>query len=367
MSTVTHGTSVLDRSKDSIFLQEFMGLDTNIIFGKPRPLDYAKILDYYLRNPNKTAYNYCKDNHCKPSSSEERTGYRHIQQLAKKGFLEQVIGSRETRPEIARNNPNPYRLSLSCIFHIILNEFVNLSHYIDVIRNLQKNYKENPLFSLFLYPIINEKTIHEIEYDVSFYQIVVEYLRNICKDIIAAVKWLKLQNEKTRPYGGYSNRQVFDWYTDSRDNDNEDLKLKIKFFLSTSLKWDNMDSLAIYPKNDENVIELVDATNPSRNSTIKISEKDRKAVLRQSGVKKFEFSVLPNKGFLAIQTKGDTKPIDEIKSPFNERCQKHHIGFIAQLQTQIPQSDSCFTNPSFETLSKDEKIQQGIRALRNYV
>ena len=121
--------------------------------------------------------------------------------------------------------------------------------------------------------------------------------------------------------------------------------------------------LAIYPKNDNNVIEILDATNPSKNSTIKIFDKDRKAVFRKNRVKMFEFSVLPNKGFLAKQTKGDTKPIDEIKSPFNEMCQKHLIGFITQLRAQMPQSNSYFDNPSFETLSKDERYNKALKYL----
>ena len=340
-----------------------MDLDTDIFFGKQRPLYYAKILEYYLKHPNKTAYDYCRDNRY-IDTSDERKAYRHIQQLAKVGLLEPVIGKQQPARGTAKNAPNPYQLSLIGIFHIVLNKVDNISYNIDIIKNLQKSYKENPLFRIFLHPVISEKTIDEIDYDVSFFSIIAEYLRNTCKDIISALRWLKSANERTMSSDGYFNNQIFVWYTDSRDNNNVDLESNIRFFLNTYLKWDNVDdSIRIEAKNNDNVVEIIDAINPSRNSTINIIERDRKAILRQGGKKIFEFQSIPNNGLLSIQTKGDTKPVDDINSSFLEICREHWISFLTKLRTELIHSNDFVFNPTSETLSNDERYNESLERL----
>jgi hypothetical protein len=212
--------------------------------------------------------------------------------------------------------------------------------------------------------VIKEKTIDEIDYDVSFFSIIAEYLRNVCKDIIVALKWLKNAYERTRSSDGYFNNQVFVWYTDSRDNNNVDLESNIRFFLTTYLKWDNVeDSIRIESKNNDNIVEIIDAINPSRNSTINIIETDRKAILRQSGKKIFEFQAIPGDGILSIQTKSGTKPFDGINSSFLERCREHWISFLTKLRTELIHSNDFVFNPTFETLSNDERYNKSVERL----
>lgn len=286
---------------------------------------------------------------------------RHIQQLVKDGLLELVIEKQGLIRGLKKNHKKPYRLSISGIFYLILNS-IGISSYIDTIRNIFKNYKENPLYAIFLYPVIKEETLEEIEWDVSFHTIVMEYLKNVCTDIVDTIKFLK-DECKNISVDGYIIDQVFTWHNNPKDNLNQDLIDKIRFFLGTTLKWENTCSLKITPNTHENTIEIVDVLNPKRAIRITILERKRIAVLRQNGKIIYEFSITPNYGFLSIGKKSERKAIDETKSPFIERYREQLISFLTKLRTGLIQSTSLCTNPTFETMSEDERYQKALEYL----
>jgi hypothetical protein len=350
---------ILDLEKRSV-LQKFIGLNINKLNKNSLLKDIEiKILIYYLRYPKKAIHRYYKENKNELDISE-RTIYRYADELAKEGFLEIDIENQTSENYRKNNSEKPYILSLTGIFYIILNT-TGISS-IDLIKNILKNYKENYLFNFFLYPIIKEKTIDKVDYDISFFSIILEYLNNICKDIVAAIKWLKSIN-KERLQDDYLMSRVFIWYNNPGDNINEDLCHKIRFFLKNTLKWDNVDLLRIEPRIEDNVIEILDSQNSTRNSTITILKSEKKAVLRQNGKSIHKFSVIPNDEFLSIETQSSIRPIDDIQSPFMERYDEHVINFLITLRTKLLQSNDLFTNPTFETLSEDERYNKALECL----
>ncbi len=357
MSKIIKDDFMIDPDIISV-LQTFMGLRIDKLHEKPL-LKHIKILNYYLKNPAKATYEYCKDV-VDNDTPELRTIYRHIGELLKDGFLEPVFESQDFKREMRKNYRKPLKLSLSGIFCIIL--YTPDISCIELVRKILKNYRENCLFVRFLYPIIKEKTLDEIEWDILFYSIVVEYLRSVCRDIVFAIKYLK-DMCKNLSVDGYLMDRVFIWHNDSRENSNQDLVDKIRFFLENTLKWENTGSLRINPNTHENTIEIVDVLNPLRDTKITILKSQGKAVLRQNGQRLHEFSVVPYGPLLSVESKSNRKAIDEIKLPFIERYGEQLIGFLTKLRTGLVQSTSLCTNPTFETLSEDERYQKALEYL----
>jgi hypothetical protein len=340
-------------------LRKFMQLKPEL-FLKNLSFEDIELLNYYLKHPKATVYDYCMYTK-KKSNDEMRKMYRHTKKIIKEGFLEVVVIG-NNKSEKKKDEKKPCILSLTGIFYHILNTTEGRS-CIDLIKHVQKYYKENPLFSLFLYPFIEEKTIDNIDYDISFFSIVIKYLKVICKDIVDAIKWLKNTDEIVSS-NNYKKR-IFVWYDDSRNNNvNIDLADEIRFFLKTTLKWENVDSLKIETRIDNNTIEIIDANNSTRNSTITILKSENKAVLRQNGRLIHEFFVIPNDGYSSMETKSNINPIDDIKTPFLERWINHLIDFLTDLRTQILHSNLLFTNPTFDTLSKDERYNKALKYLK---
>ncbi|MDQ4074332.1 MAG: hypothetical protein M3162_08540, partial [Thermoproteota archaeon] len=232
-----------------------------------------------------------------------------------------------------------------------------------VIKNTFENYKENPLFSLFLYPIFEEQTIITICYDYLFCSLVLEYLQKVCDDIIKAVKWLTAEGKRATSSDGYLMNQVFLWDTKYGNNDNEGLRMKIRFFLEETLHWKNTKQMKIKVRNYDNLIEIADITNPCKNSTLTIPDKEGKAVLRQGGRKIYEFDVARNDDFLSIEAKTSKRPIDEIINLFLERHNTYLIDFLAKLRTRLIKPTSLYSNSTYESLSMDKKYRKALEHL----
>ncbi len=323
---------------------------------------FFEILLYYLEHPNQTAYSYCKARGYEISSTEERKAYKNILSLFKKRFIEKVAENPSMHTGQKNTHKKSYRLSINGIIYLILNT-TGISDTMYLIKKIQKNYGENILFVFFLYPIITDKSIDEINYDTQFYSIVVKYLKSVCHDMIDAMRLLR----------GYTNNlssddkvmdQVFIYYDNPRDNSEANLEQNIKFFLNNTLKWTNVDSLRIKPKYNELMIEILDANNTSRNSTINITEKEDKAILRQGSKLIHEFYVVQRDGAFIMQAKSKTKIIDKITQSLIERYEFQAISFLVSLTTQIPYSPGLFSNPTYVTLAKDKRYKKALKWLK---
>jgi hypothetical protein len=156
---------------------------------------------------------------------------------------------------------------------------------------------------------------------------------------------------------------VFIWHNDTSEDSKQDMIDKIRFFLSTTLKWENTDSLKIIPYAHGSMVEIVNVRNSLRYARITISKSQGKAVLRQKGVDIHEFSVVQHGNLLSVQSKSNRKAIDEIKSPFLDRYEERLISFLTELRTGLIQSTSLYTNRTFDILSRDERYQKALEYL----
>jgi hypothetical protein len=319
-------------------------------------LKYLQILKYFLRHPHSIPYDYCKDSKYK-TDALKRKAYGNISTLAENGLLK--ISKVRLKRKSQNAKLNPYVLSLSGILYLIFNT-KGMADSISLIRDLQKYYEMNLLFKLFLYPIISEKTIVEIQYDISFYSIIIEYLSKIGKDLLAIIKWLnKIKNTNAVSSDGFLMTQVFVWPKSDR-KESKDIEIKLRFFLESVLKWDNTDLLRIEVKKDENFVDIIDSKNSLNNAKLTLLERESKAVLRHQGNVLHEFHIISNQDFLYVQTRSDKKAIDEIKDVFMDKHNEHMITFLTQLRFQLLQSGQLFSNPTCEVLSKDERYKKAL-------
>lgn len=137
-------------------------------------------------------------------------------------------------------------------------------------------------------------------------------------------------------------------------------KLGLQIFIRNNLKWNWIDNAEIIPKINENehLIEIRDPYNPQHRSYISIHKNEKKAILRQNGIKYYEFSVTPiNNSSISIETKTNRKRIESIESIFIDNCEQHLSSFLIKLRQMSPYIST------FETLSKDEKFKKALRYL----
>ncbi len=202
MSTETYGGYFLN-SYRAPSLENFVNLSLQV---KPLGSKYGQIMNYFLKNPVNTTDDYYES--YKDRLTNQRTTSRHTKSLHDNGLLELVTENQKLIKGMKSKYKNPYRLSLSGIFYLILNTFD--IPYDDLVLYLLKNYKNNILFTTFLYPFITYETLLKADWDSAFFSIVVSYLRDICKVIINSVDSLGKMCFTTDD--GYLSKQVFIWH-----------------------------------------------------------------------------------------------------------------------------------------------------------
>ncbi len=349
MSTETYGGYFLN-SYRAPSLENFVNLSLQV---KPLGSKYGQIMNYFLKNPGNTPNIYYES--YKDSLTNQRTTSRHTKSLHDKGLLELVTETQELIKGMKSKYKNPYRLSLSGIFYLILNT-CDIT-YDDLVLYLLKNYKDNILFTAFLYPFLTCETLLEADWDSAFFSIVVPYLRDICKVIINSVDSLGKMCNTTDD--GYLSKQVFIWHNNPSNNYPQNFFDKnLRNYLGWTLGWDWIEDATITPKPNENIIEILDVSDTQRKLTISILKDENKAVLRQYGTKLYEFSINPDGSFLSIEAKTPRKTIDFIEMPFVYSCKEHMIGFLTKLRTQITPFQ-----PYYGNLHEDETFKKALEYL----
>ncbi len=201
--------SFLQQRLDSPVLQNFVNLS---LLNEQLDKTHVDILNYLLKNPDKTSRDVYKTHMDK--FSNHRTPSNYVKRLYDKGLLELVVEKQVLIKGTKTRFSKPYRLSLNGIFYVILNTF-NIS-YEDLILSLEKNYENNVLYTLYLYPFINEQTLLDVKGDSAVFSNIAMYLRNVCNDIVDSVR--DLRNMAFTTPDGYMLEQVLVWYNDPVNN-----------------------------------------------------------------------------------------------------------------------------------------------------
>jgi len=334
-------------------IQNFVNL---YIYDEKKPLNYnhIQILNYFLKMPGNTTFDFYK---CYKNQFESpRTPSRYTVYLSEEiGLLE--IESQELIKGMISSYKKYCRLSLNGIVHLILNTSDITYEYL--ILSLLINYKENILFTFFLYPFLKEETLINVIGDSAIFSNITMYLRDICNIIIDSIRTLRNLNFTTKD--GFLNEQVFVWYINPSNNLTSNFStVNLRHFLRQDLGWNWIDKARITTNVDEHRIEILDTSNPQNKPYISIHKDDRKAVLRLNGKKLYQFSIDPNDSFLSIEAKTDRKSIDFMETSFFYRCKEHLLTFLTKLRTQVTPY-----NQSFDILSKDENFRKALGYLDN--
>ena len=342
--------SFLQQRHEGPVLQNFVTLS---LLDERLDAKHIDILNYLLKNPDKTAIDVYKfySNRFK----NHRTPSNHVKRLYEKKLLELVVDKQELIKGTKTKYSKPYRLSLSGIFYEILNTF-NIT-YEDLILSLLNNYENNILFTLFLYPFMKEQTLLDCKGDSAVFSNIALYLRNVCNVAVDCIGYLR--NMAFTTPDGYRLEQVLVWYKDPSSNVTPNFcAVNLRNFLMQTFNWSWIDKAKITTNANENLIEILDTSNPENKAHISINKDDRKAVLRQGGIKLYEFSINPNDSFLSIEAKTDRKVIDCMETPLFYRCREHLLVLLTNLRTQVTKH-----NPSFDILSKDENFRKALKYL----
>jgi hypothetical protein len=211
-----------------------------------------------------------------------------------------------------------------------------------VYNSIFKNYGDNILFELCLYPYIKRYTVAHLT-EIKVVSSVSLFLYECCKEMEGAVESINTQKYK------HVVRQVFVWERVPRDkNQTADLRefLKQKF----DLKW--LDKANFEKINDDNTLRISYGSN---SLLITLNNTRTKAFVEIKGEKKengYEFIVEsgPN-GYLNIMALD--KPIEESEAEFLQ----------AVLQQRVPTlifnlAVNVTSESDFLVLSKDEKFMQ---------
>jgi hypothetical protein len=288
-------------------------IDLSIV-DKRLDFKHIQILNFLLKNPGKTPKEVVKASLTSLSDLEYNTIRRYI--LSISDNLKLIEPERQELVEHMQTKYlRYYRLSLSGIFYVILNTF-DISDD-DPVSHLLKNYPENQLFAIFLYPFINKQTLIETDWDTSFFSIVSSYLKDISKTIVTCVKSVKGMSTSD---DGYYNIHLLDWPINSSSNLDVPTSRysNLRYFLKKTLKWDWIYKAEIHLKLDDSVIEIKDTANPENKPYIRIVKDEKKAILRQKDTKLYEFIVVDNDSFWTLEAKDDRKSIDVVDASFVE-------------------------------------------------
>lgn len=296
-----------------------------------QPFD-NEILQYLCEHPSTSAYEiYTKK--ALGKGIDYRKIRRHINELSAKGLIN--ISKTKTSEHKAKYR----KLSVGGIYYLILKNSILPDN---IIKGILKNYGDNLLFQLFLYPYINQDTLLQIR-DTALLSKISLFLYECCKEIEYALGLIN--NARSR----YTVEQVFIWqYVPDKDYDTNNLRefLKRKFNLdwvhrATIEKIENDNSLRISYEPNSIVITL--------------NDKRTKAILKINRKNEYEFIVKaysPN--WFSIEA--PVTPIEEYAA----------YSLLLGTQQRVPSlifnlaSNAVSGSSYFQILSQDEQFTQSL-------
>ncbi len=231
--------------------------------------------------------------------------------------------------------------------------------YDEIIIPLLRKYSSNALFIIFLYPLINQKTLLEIK-DDNIFTIIYEYLKDICNVAPFSIKSLNsLVYDADKD--GYILYRLFAWprssvplSTPESISFSED---NLKNYLKKKFNWEWIDKSKITPNYEQNWIDIFKPNNAEEVIRLSIEEEKNKSILTMNDENMDEFIITINESFLSINIKTKEKKEDMFLQRLKDDCKSYQSSFLLNLRNQ---SNS---NPdSFKLLSQDENF---IKSLKN--
>jgi inhibitor of KinA sporulation pathway (predicted exonuclease) len=95
--------------------------------------------------------------------------------------------------------------------------------------------------------------------------------------------------------------------------------LFLKYFLKKTFNWDWIDEANFISDVQERTIEIRNSHNPEVNTTIRIINDGKMAILRQNSKKMFEFRISETDAMISFEIKTPLKRIDTVNSQFLEK------------------------------------------------
>jgi hypothetical protein len=316
-----------------------------------------ELLNILLKRPNLSAYDIYeirKGEKYYTKKGISRTWYssirRNLERLCELKLVE--VNEKRSDEEKKTNTRKPYLLSINRIFYLISNVIDRF--YSELIIPLLQNYGSNILFTLFLYPYFNRKTLLEIKDEVVF-DIIYNYLNNVCRTIHVSLKSMHTLIYQADEQGYILNR-LFMWPRESIPLSSPESipfdTAELINYLKATFNWEWANSSRITPIYDGKMVDIINPPfKPEEIIRLLINEKDNKAQLMKNGKHIGEFVITTHDLFLSIDARTKKRKIDIFIEYLVGQCKDHTTSFLTNLRSQIKA-----VNQGYQLLSKDEKF-----------
>jgi hypothetical protein len=333
---------------------------------------YDQMLSHLIKKRAMNITGFCDGiikNYGKDISPQEKTRiYKKTERLVRDLYNFNLII--ESSPHTKKNLGDDYfsyELSLNGIFYCIVswyrsNDF--MFNYGSVLANLLKNYADNALFKIFLYPYFEISTLNKFSEQLSI-NFMVEmdfmlYLSEICKIILKYN--LMLYNVGDFLTDGYFHDNLFEWPVTYPED-----KLRYDRFFSTSstlaeflsknlgFKWTKNDEIT--PNYNDDLITIRNSHLKS-DAYIRINRSENTVYLKYSGKKFFLKLTKPDRNCYVIYGQSDWNYKNALNDQVRELAKSKLVELIYKLRTKYPKDI-----PLCIMLNKDEKFRNTVKEI----
>ena len=292
-----------------------------------------ELLLYLCEHPGTSAYEIYTQ-HGLGKDIDYKKIRRHINKLSAKRLIDKF------QTKTSQHKAKYSKLSMRGIYYLILKNSILPDN---IIKGILRNYGDNILFQLFLYPYINQDTLLQITNTALLSKISL-FLYECCKRIEDALRLIN--NKRSR----YAVEQVFIWQdVPSKNYENN----KLLEFLKRKFNLDWIDHAEIEKIENDNKLRISYKAN---SILIILDDKKTKAILKIKNREiKYEFIVKAYKhSWFSIEA--PVRPIEESAvHSLLLNTQQRVPGFIFDLASNAVSGSS-----NFQILSQDERFIQSL-------
>lgn len=332
---------------------------------------YNQMLSHLLKKGELNISGFCDGiikNYGKDISRREKTNiYKKTERLVRDLYKLNLIT--ESSPHTKKNLGDDYfsyELSLNGIFYCIVswyrsNDF--MFKYGSILANLLKNYADNALFKIFLYPYFEMDTLNRfselsindiVEYDV------MPYLSEICKIILKYnLIFYKVENLLI---DGYFPNNLFEWPVTYPED-----KLRYDRFFSTDsrlaeflsknfgFKWTKHDKIT--PNYNDDLITIRNSHLKS-DIFIRITRSEDEVYIKYDGNKFFLKLTKTDRNCFVIYDKSDWNYKNALDDQVRELAKSKLVELIYKLRTRHTENTSIYI-----MLNEDEKFRKIVKEI----
>ncbi len=285
----------------------------------------------------------------------------YIDDLLKWGLL------KVSKVEIATNfgNPSPYyQLSLNGMFYVIENYGTGEIMYIDFFKDLIKNHIDNILFTLFVLPYFDKKTIvSSVTEDPGLVLWILSYLKEICERIIQNKRLIR--GLRISGYDDKSNKlHLFHWPLSNPEKDSiffrqfDNFRSGLRPFLIEELRWEWIKNAKILPDYDNRKITFETHMDPSK-PYIVVDIENMKSYLKADKLR-YDFIVEENNFNNTLNISSKTTNAKALIEKIKEDFKKTVLERLANLIFMIMNREYRSNNQIKTLLSQDRKFRKAI-------